>query len=188
MAYLTELQLKNLGFKSIGTNVLISDKSSIYNCDKISIGSNVRIDDFCIISAGSGGIYIGDYVHIACYVSIIGQETITIGNYCGISARTSIYSSSDDYSGEYLFGPTIDEKYKKVTNKSVNISNLSIIGANSMIMPGVNIGEGVATGAYTFVNKSLESWSVYIGIPAKKTKDRNKNIIKLKENHINNSK
>lgn len=183
MAYLTETQLNSMGFKSLGKNVLISDKASIYNAKNISIGSNVRIDDFCILSAGEMGIEIGDYVHIACFVSLIGQEKIKVGSYCGISARTSVYSSSDDYSGEFLFGPTVEDSLKSVTSKPVNISDYSIIGANCMIMPGVNVNVGVATGAYTFINKSLDEWSVYIGVPARKIKDRKKDLLSLVHSH-----
>jgi galactoside O-acetyltransferase len=179
MAYLTEIQLSSMGFKFIGKNVLISDKASIYNTKNISIGNNVRIDDFCILSAGEIGIEIGEYVHIACFVSLIGQEKIKIGNYCGISARTSIYSSSDDYSGEFLFGPTINDKLKRVVSNPVEILDYSIIGANCMIMPGVKISTGVATGAYTFINKSLDEWTVYIGVPARKIKDRKKDLLYL---------
>ncbi len=39
-------ELSKLGLKSVGKNVLISDKCSIYNPSNISIGDNVRIDDF----------------------------------------------------------------------------------------------------------------------------------------------
>jgi galactoside O-acetyltransferase len=126
---------------------------------------------------------LGNYVHIACYTSLIGQENIFVGNYCGISARTSVYSSSDDYSGEYLFGPTVEEEFKKITHSPVKILDYTIIGAGSMIMPGVEVGIGVATGSYTFVNKSLESWSVYVGIPAKKIKNRKKDLLSLKKDN-----
>ena len=77
MAFLSKPQLLALGFKSLGENVNISDKSSIYNPHNISIGNNVRIDDFCILSAGSE-IVIEDYVHIACYSSLIGAGKITL--------------------------------------------------------------------------------------------------------------
>jgi dTDP-4-amino-4,6-dideoxy-D-glucose acyltransferase len=177
MGYYTETQLLELGFKSIGENVLISDKASIYGIQNISIGSNVRIDDFCIISAGEKGIFIGDYVHIACYTSLIGSEKIVIGDYCGISARCSIYSSSDDYSGEFLFGPTINEAFKKILTSPVTINDYSIIGVNSVVLPGVEIGKGVAIGALSLVNKSLEEWYIYVGCPVKKIKPRKKDLL-----------
>ena len=56
MSFLNDEQLKDLGLKSYGKNVIISDKASLYNAKNISIGNNVRIDDFCILSAGDGGI------------------------------------------------------------------------------------------------------------------------------------
>ena len=57
MAWLTEEQLQEMGFKYIGENVKLSDKASYYNCDRISIGDNSRIDDFCVIS-GKNNHYI----------------------------------------------------------------------------------------------------------------------------------
>ena len=54
--FYSQKELNKIKFKHLGKNVLISDKAAIYNCEKISIGDNVRIDDFCIISAGVGGI------------------------------------------------------------------------------------------------------------------------------------
>lgn len=43
-------ELKNLGLKSMGEHVLISRNCCIYGADHISIGHDVRIDDFCVIS------------------------------------------------------------------------------------------------------------------------------------------
>lgn len=94
--FLTENQLAALRFKSLGNDVKISDKASIYNAKNISIGNNVRIDDFCILSAGEDGIEIGNNVHIACYCSLIGKGKIILENYSGLSSRVSIYSSNDD--------------------------------------------------------------------------------------------
>jgi galactoside O-acetyltransferase len=181
MAYYSKEELNKLGLRNLGTNVQISNKCSIYGAENISIGSYVRIDDFCIISAGVKGIEIGNFVHIACFASLIGAEKISIGNYCGISARCSLYSSSDDYSGEYLFGPTVNSKFKKVENGPVYIADYSIIGANSIILPGVRINEGVAIGALSLVNKNLQAWTIYAGVPVKNIKARDKSLLKYIE-------
>jgi acetyltransferase-like isoleucine patch superfamily enzyme len=82
--------LEKIGFKSIGENVLISDKCSIYNAKRIDIGNNVRIDDFCVISAGEAGIEIGNNVHIAVYCSIIGKSKITLSDFSGLSSFNTI--------------------------------------------------------------------------------------------------
>ena len=55
-------ELKALGLKEYGEDVRISRKCSIYGAGKISLGSHVRIDDFCLLS---GKISLGSYVHIA---------------------------------------------------------------------------------------------------------------------------
>ena len=54
MGFYSREQLEKIGFKSLGENVLISDKTSIYFPKNISIGNNVRIDDFSVLSAGGG--------------------------------------------------------------------------------------------------------------------------------------
>ena len=39
---------------------------------------NSRIDDFCVLSAGEGGIEIGDYVHVAVFCMLIGAGKIKL--------------------------------------------------------------------------------------------------------------
>ena len=84
MGILSKDQLMKMGFKSVGNNALVSDKSSFYNTGNISIGNNVRIDDFCVFSAGEDGIEIGNYIHIACYTSIIGKGRIQLEDFCNL--------------------------------------------------------------------------------------------------------
>lgn len=177
MAYLTENQLAELNFENIGNNVLISDKCSIYNANKISIGSNVRIDDFCILSAGENGIRIGNNVHIACYVSLIGKELIELGDFVGISSKTAVYSSSDDYSGDFLTGPTVREELKNVDNRPVKFEDHVILGSQCVVLPGVTIKEGTAIGSFSLVSKDVDSWGIYIGAPLKFLKKRSKKML-----------
>lgn len=177
MAFLSRKNLEKIGFKSLGENVLISDKASIYNPQNICLGTNIRIDDFCIISAGEGRIEIGNYVHIACYVSLIGNELIKINDFVGISSRTSVYSSSDDYSGNFLTGPTIADKFKNVDSRPVIFKSHSLIGSGCIILPGVIIGEGTAVGALSLVAKNLDSWGIYVGAPIKYIKKREKGML-----------
>jgi len=179
MAFLTREEIKKIGFKKLGDSVFISDKASIYNPKNISLGSNIRIDDFCILSAGEKGIVIGDYVHIACFVILIGNELININDFVGISSRTAVYSSSDDYSGSFLTGPTIPNQFKKIDSRPVIFESHSIIGSGSVILPGVTIGEGTAVGALSLVTKNLDSWSIYTGAPAKFIKPRKKEMLKF---------
>ena len=170
--FYTREQLEKIGFKSIGDDVLISDKTSIYNAKNISIGSNVRIDDFCILSAGEGGIEIGSNIHIACGVTMIGQGKITLADFSNVSGKCSVYSSSDDYSGEYLIGPCSPTNLTNVDHRPVYIGSFAIIGAGSVVLPGSVIPEGCGFGALSLVNGEYEPHKLYGGAPAKYIKDR----------------
>lgn len=176
-------ELLNMGFKSLGDNVLISDKSSIYNPQNISIGNNVRIDDFVIISPSSE-MSIGNYVHIGCYASLIGKGKIVLGDFVGISGKVSLYSSSDDYTGLAMTNPMIPDKFKRVNNQDVVLGKHVIIGSNSVILPGVNIADGCAIGALTLVSKNCDEYSIYSGNPAKKIGKRLKRFLKYEKEFI----
>lgn len=181
MAFLNNDQLIELGLKHFGENVLISDKASLYNTSNISIGSNVRIDDFCILSAGEGGIEIGNYIHIACYTSLIGQGKITLNDFCNLSSRIAIYSSNDDYSGEWLTNPMVPTKYTNVSHAPVNIGKHVIIGAGTVILPNTRIEDGVAIGALSLIKGNCSENQIYAGNPAKKIKARKTNFLQLEK-------
>ena len=121
MAFLTHNEIKKMGFLSIGENLQISDRASFYGVERIAIGNNVRIDDYCVLSAGLGGITIGNYVHIAAFSSLIGASKIILSDFCGLSSRVSIYSSNDDYSGASLTNPTVPDVHKKIQSSEVII-------------------------------------------------------------------
>ena len=181
-SFYSEEELKDIGFKSIGTNVLISRKCSIYGAAYISIGDNVRIDDFCILS---GKIHLGNNIHIAAYSALYGgQDGISIDDFANLSSRVSVYSVSDDYSGETMTNPTVPDEYKNVESAPVYIGRHSIIGSNAVILPGVVIAEGSSFGSFSFINRDSEAWSINIGIPFKKIKDRSKNLLEIEKMYV----
>jgi len=177
MAYLERPALKSLGFVTLGEDVRISDRASIYNASAIKLGSHVRVDDFCILSAGLGGIVLGDHIHIAAYTSLIGAGRITVDDFGNVSSRVSIYSSSDDYSGATMTNPTISEKYKNVHAEDVVISRHVIIGCGSVVLPGAILGEGVAIGALSVVKGDCAPFGVYVGAPARRVRERSRKLL-----------
>lgn len=179
MAFLTEQQLSSIGFAELGSNVLISDKASIYGASRIKIGSNVRIDDFCVLSAGEGGIDIGNYVHIAVFALLIGAGKITVSDFANVSSRVSIYSSNDDYTGKFLTNPMVPAEYTNVTHADVTLAKHVIIGSGSVVLPGVTLHEGAAVGSLSMITKDCEAFSVYIGAPAKKIKNRKRELLEF---------
>ncbi|QSG84635.1 acyltransferase [Acinetobacter indicus] len=185
MAFLTEEQIKAMGFLSVGKNCLLSDKASYYNCNNIKIGNNVRIDDFCVLSAGIGGIEIGSYIHIAVYSSLIGAGKIVLKDFCNISSKVAIYGSNDDYSGQFMTNPTVPSQYTNVTSSDVVIGKHVIVGSGSVILPGVTLERGVAIGALSLVNKNCTEFGVYMGTPAKKIKERKRDLLELEKQFLN---
>ncbi len=181
MAFLNPEQLASIGFASVGCNVLISDKASFYKPEKIKIGNHVRIDDFCILSAGEMGIEIGNFIHIAAYTSLIGKGKICLHDFCNLSSKVAIYSSNDDYTGEYMTNPMVPSKFTGVIHADVTLKKHVIVGSGSIILPGVTLHEGVAIGALSLVNKDCATFGIYSGNPAKKIKERKRNLLELEE-------
>lgn len=179
-SFYSQNELSDIGFKSIGKNVLISRKASIYNSEQISIGNNVRIDDFCILS---GKIVLGNYIHISAYTSLFsGDAGIFIDDFATVSSYNAIYAISDDYSGEYMTNPMILQKFRNVIKGKVHLEKYSIIGSGCTILPDVTISEGCAVGAKSLVDKSLNEWSIYVGCPARFLKKRSKKLLDFKIN------
>ena len=179
-SFLTSEQIIQLGFNFVGDNVKISKDAKFYGSSFISIASNSRIDDFCILSASERGlISIGNYVHISTGVFLYGSSGIEIGNFVGISSGVKIYSASDDYSGEFMTNPMIPNELRNVISGRVVLSDHTIIGASSVILPGVHIGESSAVGAMSLVTKSLQPFGIYAGIPVKKIGIRKKNHVEM---------
>lgn len=182
-SFLSFASLVKLGIKKIGTNVKISKYANLYSPKKLSIGNNVRIDDFCFLS---GKQTINNNVHISPYVGLWGN--ININKYCVLSSGCKIYQKTDNYDGQYLMGPIVMNEYRNIPNEDfLNLNDYATIGANSVIM-NVNkkehnnlymLEEGVCIGASSYIDKQLEPWSIYAGSPMKFLKHRNKEMINL---------
>ena len=182
MSYYNNIELEKLGIKKLGKNVKISAKASIYDADQLEIGDNSRIDDFCVIS---GKISIGRNVHIAAMCLVAGgKEGVYLADFCGLSYGVRVFSQSDDYLGEFLTGPTIPAQYKSESKKPVHIGRHVIIGASSVVFPGVNLAEGCSVGAMSLVTKSFQPWTILIGIPAKELKKRRQDLLKLETQYL----
>lgn len=176
--FLSEEELKALGIKAYGEDVLIGRHAVLYSPEKLSLGNHVRIDDFTIIS---GRVTLGDYIHISQFCGLYGgDDGIVMEDFSGLSSKCSIYAVSDDYTGASMTNPTVPAKYKPGSISSpVHIGKHAIIGCNSVVLPGVTVAEGTAVGSMSLCNKSTEEWSMYVGIPARKKGERKKDILEL---------
>lgn len=177
MAMLSRDAIEKIGFASVGKNVQVSDCAKFYGADRITLGDNVRVDDFCVFSAGTGGIEVGKYVHVAVSSILIGAGKITLSDFSNISSRVSIYSSSDDYSGTAMTNPTVPNGYTNVMHADVFLGKHVIIGSGSVILPGVTLEEGVAVGALSLVKSNCDAFGIYAGNPVKRVKERKRDLL-----------
>ncbi|MFN7039238.1 MAG: acyltransferase [Alphaproteobacteria bacterium] len=152
-------------------SIKIFESAKIIGRENIEFGTNIIIDDFVFIYA-KNKMKIGNYVHIACFSSIAGGEYFEMGDFSGISQGVRIFTASDDFKDWGFGNPTISEEYRNVTRGEVKIGKFSIIGANSVILPNVTIGEGVSVGANSVVSKDLLDWGIYVG--NRRVAERNK--------------
>jgi galactoside O-acetyltransferase len=128
----------------------------------------------------SGKIEIGRNVHLAVQCNLAGgSEGIFIGDFSGLAYACQVFSQSDDYSGATLTNPTIPDKFKNETKSSVVISRHCILGTNTVVFPGVKVGEGCSFAAKSLVIRNTEPWGMYAGTPVRRISDRQKELLKL---------
>src|SRR5580704_9679868 len=179
MSFLGAQELAALGLGAHGDDVRISTKASLHNAKNIRIGNHVRIDDYCVLSAGDGGIELGSFIHVGVFSSLIGAGRITLRDFCNLSSRTSIYSSNDDYSGVHMTNPTVPPEFTGVTHAAVTVGRHAIIGAGSVIPPGVILEDGVAVGALSLIKQKCRAFGIYAGSPARRIGNRKRDLLDL---------
>ncbi|MEK8090577.1 hypothetical protein [Thermithiobacillus plumbiphilus] len=168
--------LSEYKFKSVGENVTIYPLAKIVGAENVEIGSNVIIDDYVFIVA-TRPVFIGNYVHVASFTSITGGGECYLEDFCGLSSGIRVVTGSDDFLGLGLTNPTIPSEFRAVKRSYVEIKAHAIIGANSVILPGVTVGVGAAVGAGSVVRKSLDPWNIYAGNDARLIGERRRDRI-----------
>lgn len=153
-----KLRLNKLGYRSIIDTFVKIDKHR-----NLSVGELSWIDSFVSINNNLGKISIGDRCHIGQFVTIGVRANIKIGDRVGIASGTKIYSGSQAVqAGKFLAGPMIPEKLKAIKSGPVIIEDDVMIGANTVVLPGVRIGTGAVIGANSIICEDVEPWTVVI--------------------------
>ena len=182
MAYLSNDDLKALGLKALGKNVLLSDKASIYTPEMISIGDHSRIDDFCVLA---GSVSIGRNVHVTVFCNLAGGRAgIELRDFSTLAYGCHLVAQTDDYSGRTMTNSTIPSEFKDETADRVDIGRYAILGTGTTVLPGVTIGEGVSAGAGTIFTRSVDAWGIYVGAPARRVKERSRDLLALADQYL----
>jgi dTDP-4-amino-4,6-dideoxy-D-glucose acyltransferase len=164
--FLSDTELSALGFAAVGGEVRISRGAAIYSPHLVSIGDRSRIDAFAVLST-TGGIVIGRNVHISAHVTIAGSEQVTLEDFVSVSIRATLLTANDDFRGAALHGPTVPDEFRHVHAAPIRVARHAMIGAGSVVLPGVTIGAGAAVGALSLVKDDVAPGMVVAGIPAR---------------------
>lgn len=170
-------------FASRGEDVQIYPRAHIVSPETVSIGDSVIIDDFVFL-VGGVETRIGSFVHLASFSSYLGGGRLEVGDFAGVSSGTRVYTGTDDFHGGSLTGPTIPAELRKPVRSFVRIGKFAVVGANSVVLPGVTIGEGCTIGALSLVNRDCEPWTIYAGSPARPVKARRRDEIARLEKEL----
>lgn len=164
-------QAYKLELAQVGQDVIIWPQAKIVSPEVIAIGDSVIIDDFVFIMGGKS-TQIGSFVHIASFTSITGGGELVMEDFTALSSGVRVFTGNEDYLGGCLTNSSVPYPYRLPTRSFVHVRKHSIIGTNTVILPGVVIGEGAAIGANSLVTKDCEPWKIYAGSPAKAVKTR----------------
>ncbi|GAA4018286.1 dTDP-4-amino-4,6-dideoxy-D-glucose acetyltransferase VioB [Hymenobacter fastidiosus] len=185
IGYYSPEELAELGFAAVGENVRISKTATIYNTGNIHIGSHVRIDNFCVIAvSGGAALRIGSYCHISAFNFLNGLGDITLDDFFTSAPYVRIFSSSDDYSGEHMTNAMVPREALGTESAPVRAYRHVLIGTGSTILPGVELAEGTAVAAHSLVTRSTAPFTLVGGVPARKLKDRSRNLLELEKKYI----
>jgi acetyltransferase-like isoleucine patch superfamily enzyme len=157
--YFTREELLAFGFSRVGDPVWISRKCSFYAI-RGALGDHVRMDDFCVVK---GEVSLGSYIHVAGFCSLSGVAApLLLEDCCSVGNRVSIYTGSDDFHADALAGNTVPASMVHTLTGRVRLGRGALVGAHSVVMPGVDVGDGAAVGAQCVVTKSVPPGTILV--------------------------
>ncbi|MEM7325569.1 MAG: acyltransferase [Actinomycetota bacterium] len=152
-------------------SIICFPPTALYGERAIRIGRDVLIGPHISLSAGMSPtqelisdeiVTIGDHCLIGRQSSIVGHLSITIGD--NVFFGPNVYVTDQNHGVDRLDLPIGRQSQPE---KPVVIGAGSWIGTNSVVLPGVTIGEHVAVGAGSVVTADVPDKAVVAGVPAK---------------------
>ena len=92
--------------------------------------------------------------------TIIDVAKVIIGDYCQMAPNVAIYTA-----GHPVYPDTRNSGYEY--GKEVRIGNNVWIGGNTVICPGVTVGNNCVIGAGSVVTRDIPDWTVAAGNPCR---------------------
>ncbi len=158
---------------SLGKNCFIDDNAVLdakgEKNQGLQVGENVYIGRNTILSCKEGSIFIDAYCNISANCSLLSETQIKLGKFCFLAGHCYLVAggnhSFDDPSTPIMFQPSL-------TKGGIVIGEDVWLGAGVIVLDGVTIGRGSVVGAGAVVARPLPEFSVAVGSPAQKIRDR----------------
>lgn len=163
--------------KYCGENVIIGKTVRIRKPHLVSIDDHVIIDDFSYIPCK---LEVGKYTHIGANTSFIGGAGyVKIGAFVNIAPSCQIITGTNDYWGGGLTGPAIPQEFSgQPIIEPVEIQDFALLACQTVVLPGVVIVKGMATGALTLLKKRpYQEWTLYAGNPCRELGQRDGSVM-----------
>ncbi|MFD1551811.1 acyltransferase [Putridiphycobacter roseus] len=141
--------------RSLPFNELLLDRWE--RAKKLGWGNGTSIYDNAYVF---GDVTVGENTWIGPFTIIDGTGSLTIGDFCTISAGVHLYSHDNVLR-------TLSGNRKPILYAPLKIGSNTYIGPQSIISKGISIGDYVIIGANSFVNKDVPSNAIVAGNPAK---------------------
>jgi acetyltransferase-like isoleucine patch superfamily enzyme len=169
-----------------GSNVIFGQNVVLRHPHKIRIGSDVVIDDNCLIDAkgnANRGITIGSGVFIGRNTILSCKDgDIDIDDRANIGFNSEIFSASAVRIGQdtliaaycYIIGgdhdfsdPSQPVLTQARRSTGVTVGNGAWLGAGAKVLDGVSIGDGAVVGAGAVVREAIPARAIAVGVPAR---------------------
>jgi len=171
---------------SCGSDVVFGQNVVLRHPHKIHIGSNVVVDDNClldakgsanrgirigsgvfigrntILSCKDGDIELGDGANIGFNCEIFSASRVSIGRSVLMAAYSYVIGGDHDFSD-----PSAPVLEQSRTSAGVTIGDGVWLGAGAKVLDGVTIGDHAVVGAGAVVRENVASSSIAVGIPAR---------------------
>lgn len=156
-------QAKHVGLRAYDPVLLVGPKFKVHAQD------TVRVDSFVKIESGLG-VALGQHVHVASFCHLnIGGGVLICEDGTSFGSGVRIVTGSNTHGLGH--GCSAIDPNAKVKLSFVHVKRNAVCFVNSVVLPGITIGENAVVAAGAVVTKDIPDFEIWTGVPARKVGD-----------------